>query len=104
LLRGKCGRYNAEGVKPSAFLGWAHILNISGLAAVDIGWNAVRVARTAQDVRLDSMEHFFALFQISGKAAMTQNDRPCCSPRAMSCWSTLPGPRPISIPTAARDD
>jgi AraC family transcriptional regulator, positive regulator of tynA and feaB len=74
-LRATCGRYNPEGIKPGGFLGWARNLNLSGLAALDIGWNAHRVERTAQEVRLDGVEHFYALFQICGKSAMTQNDQ-----------------------------
>jgi AraC-like DNA-binding protein len=75
LLRTICGRYNPEGIDPKAFLGWVHPLNICGLAAVDIGWNALRVERTDRDVRLDGMAHYCVMFQVAGKSGMTQNDR-----------------------------
>jgi AraC-like DNA-binding protein len=74
-LRTLCGRYSPEGIEPSAFLGWVRILSVCGLVSVDTGWNAHRVERTQRDVRLDGMEHYYALFQISGKSAMTQNDQ-----------------------------
>jgi AraC family transcriptional regulator, positive regulator of tynA and feaB len=75
LLREICGRYSPKGIEPNAFLGWARAMNVCGLAAVDIGWNADRVERTHRDVRLDGMEHYYALFQVSGKSAMNQNDQ-----------------------------
>jgi AraC-like DNA-binding protein len=75
LLREICGRYSPEGIDPNTFRGWVHAVNICGLGAVDIGWNARRVERNYRDVRLDGMEHYYALFQIAGKSAMTQNDR-----------------------------
>jgi AraC family transcriptional activator of tynA and feaB len=75
LLRRICGRYSPEGVEPNAFVGWALALNVYGLAAMDIGWNARRVERTQRDVRLDGVEHYYALFQVSGKSVMTQNDQ-----------------------------
>jgi AraC family transcriptional activator of tynA and feaB len=75
LLRTICGRYNPEGVEPKAFIGWVRPLNVCGLAAVDIGWNAHRVERTHRDIRLDGAEHYYAVFQVSGKSAMTQNEQ-----------------------------
>jgi AraC-like DNA-binding protein len=75
LLRTICGRYSPEGIEPDAFLGWVRPMNICGIAAVDIGWNAHRVERTHRDTRLDGIEYYYALFQLSGKSAMTQNDR-----------------------------
>lgn len=75
LLRTNCGRYSPEGIEPNAFVGWARMLNVCGLAAVDTGWNAQRLERTHRDVRVDGMEHYYALFQVSGKSAMTQNDQ-----------------------------
>jgi AraC-like DNA-binding protein len=75
LLRTICGRYNPEGIEHNAFIGWVRPMNVCGLAAVDIGWNAHRVERTHRDIRLDGAEHYYALFQVSGKSAMTQNDQ-----------------------------
>src|SRR3979411_3109734 len=75
LLRTICGRYNPEGIEHNAFIGWGRPRNVGGLAAVDIGWNAHRVERTHRDIRLDGAEHYYAVFQVSGKSAMTQNDQ-----------------------------
>jgi AraC family transcriptional activator of tynA and feaB len=51
-------------------------VNIDGLTAMDVGCNAAhQVARTQRDVRLDSLDHYFALLQISGESAMIQNDQ-----------------------------
>jgi AraC-like DNA-binding protein len=75
LLRTICGRYNPEGIEHNAFIGWIRPMNVCGLAAVDVGWNAHRVERTQRDIRLDGAEHYYVLFQVSGKSAMTQNDQ-----------------------------
>jgi AraC family transcriptional regulator, positive regulator of tynA and feaB len=74
-LRTICGRYSPQGIEPSAFQGWARTLNVCGLAAADIGWNARRIERTYRDARLDRMEHYYVRIQVSGKSAMIQNDR-----------------------------
>jgi AraC family transcriptional regulator, positive regulator of tynA and feaB len=69
------GGYRSEGIAPKAFHGWVRPLNIYGLTAMDVGCNAQRVTRTQRDVRLDGLDHYFALLQISGKSAMIQNDQ-----------------------------
>jgi AraC family transcriptional regulator, positive regulator of tynA and feaB len=74
-LRTICGRYSPQGVEHRAFQGWARTLNVYGLAAVDVGWNARRIERTCRDVRLDGMEHYYARIQLSGNSAMIQNDQ-----------------------------
>jgi AraC-like DNA-binding protein len=74
LLRTICGRYNPEGIEHNALIGWVRPMNVCGLAAVDIAWNAQRVERTHRDIRLDGAEHYYASFQVCGKLAMTQND------------------------------
>jgi AraC family transcriptional regulator, positive regulator of tynA and feaB len=73
-LRTICGRYSPEGIERNAFLGWARTLNVYGLAAVDIGWNARRLERTSRDARLDGVEHYYVRIQVSGRSAMAQND------------------------------
>jgi AraC family transcriptional activator of tynA and feaB len=74
LLERLCGGYHSEGIAPKAFHGWVRPLNVCGLTAMDVGCNAERVARTQRDIRLDGREHYFALLQISGSAAIVQND------------------------------
>src|SRR5262249_7360577 len=74
-LRSLCGGYRPEGVPSSAFAGWVSRFSIGGVTALNIGSNAVRVERTQRDVRLDRMDHYFVVFQIAGRSAMTHNDQ-----------------------------
>ncbi len=75
LLRSKCGRYYSEAIEPDAFTGWVRPVSVRGFTALDIGCNAPRVERTYRDVRLDGADHYFAVFQVSGRLAMTHNDQ-----------------------------
>jgi AraC family transcriptional activator of tynA and feaB len=75
LVKRLCGGYRSEGVAPKAFYGWVRPLSVYGLTVMDVGCNAHRVERTHRDIRLDGMEHYFALLQISGRAAIIQNDQ-----------------------------
>ncbi|MBZ9758187.1 helix-turn-helix domain-containing protein [Mesorhizobium sp. ESP6-5] len=74
-LRTACGRYYSEGIKPNHFSGWVRPVSVRGLTVLDIGSNAPRVERTNRDVRLDSADHYFALFAPSGQLAMVHNDQ-----------------------------
>src|SRR6202040_1785768 len=73
LLRAMCGRYNPEGIEPNAFSGWVRPVNVCGFTALDIGCNAHRIERTYRDVRLDGVDHYVAVFQVGGQAAMSPN-------------------------------
>src|SRR5260370_716813 len=75
LVRAMGGRFNPEGVEPNAFTGWLRPINICGLTAAELGSNAQRVERTNRDVRLDGADHYFTIFQIAGRSAMTHNDQ-----------------------------
>ena len=75
LLRAMCGRYNPEGIEPNAFSGWVRPVSVCGFTALDIGCNAHRIERTYRDVRLDGVDHYVAVFQVGGQAAMTHNDQ-----------------------------
>jgi AraC family transcriptional activator of tynA and feaB len=74
-LRTLCGRYNPEGVDPTGFAGSVRPANIWGFAAVDLSCNAHRIERTYHDVRLDSTDHFGAIFQLAGRSTLLHNDR-----------------------------
>ena len=74
LVRSLCGQYNPEGIEPENFAGWVKPQTICGFEAVDLSCNAHRVERTHRDVRLDSMDFYYAAFQLGGHSAMTQND------------------------------
>jgi AraC family transcriptional activator of tynA and feaB len=75
LLYSNYGRYNPEGIEAAAFVGWLRPLSANGLTAVDLGCNAPRIERTQRDIRLDGVEHYCLLFQVSGRTAFSQNDR-----------------------------
>jgi AraC family transcriptional regulator, positive regulator of tynA and feaB len=75
LVERLCGGYRSEAIAPKDFHGWAYPLNVYGLAARDIGSNAHRVGRTQRDIRLDGLDHYLALLQLSGESAIIQNDQ-----------------------------
>jgi AraC family transcriptional activator of tynA and feaB len=72
-LRALCGRYSPEGIESKDFTGWVRPMSVSGFMALDIGCNAERIERTYQDTRLDSADHYFALFQVGGRSVVTHN-------------------------------
>jgi AraC family transcriptional regulator, positive regulator of tynA and feaB len=74
-LRPDWGRYNAEVVEPKTFAGRARPRSLFGFVAIDLGCNAHRVQRTQRDVRLDGVDHYFALFQVAGGSTIIQNDQ-----------------------------
>src|SRR5260370_39775868 len=74
LLRSLCGQYTPEGIEREVFAGWVRPQTICGFEAVDLSCNAHRVERTHRDVRLDSMEHYYAAFQLGGHSSMTPSN------------------------------
>jgi AraC family transcriptional activator of tynA and feaB len=75
LVERLCGGYRSDGIAPKDFHGWVRPLNVYGLTARDAGCNAHQVGRGQRDIRLDGLDHYFVLLQISGKSAMIQNDQ-----------------------------
>jgi AraC-like DNA-binding protein len=75
LLCSLGARYHPEGIDPRTFAGWVHGRNICGFEAIDLSCNAPRVERTLRDVHLDGVEHYYALFQLSGQSKINQNDQ-----------------------------
>jgi AraC family transcriptional activator of tynA and feaB len=75
LVRTLGGRFNPEGVEPSAFTGWVRPIGFCGFIAAEVGSNARRVERTYRDVRLDGADHYFTVFQVAGRSAMAHNDQ-----------------------------
>ena len=75
VVRSLCGRYTPGRIEPETFSGRASAGSICGFMTVDLSCNAHRVERTNRDVRLDGMEHYYALIQFSGRSTMVQNDR-----------------------------
>jgi AraC-like DNA-binding protein len=74
LVRRLCGQYHPEGTEPEVFTGWVRPQTVCGFNAVDLSCNARRVERRYRDVRLDSVDFYYAAFQLGGNSAMTQND------------------------------
>jgi AraC family transcriptional regulator, positive regulator of tynA and feaB len=70
-----CGRFNPEGVEPSAFVGRLGPRTICGLVALDISCNSPRIERTQRDVRLDGNENYYVVLQVAGQSTVAQNDR-----------------------------
>ena len=75
LLRTMCGRYDPKDTKANAFAGWVRSKSFCGVVAMDVGCNAQRIERTYRDTRLDSIDHYFAIFQFAGQSAFTHNDQ-----------------------------
>jgi AraC family transcriptional activator of tynA and feaB len=75
VVRSICGRYTPGTIEPMTFLGRARARNICGFRTVDLSVNAHSLERTHQDVRVDARDHYYALFQISGRSRILQNDR-----------------------------
>jgi AraC family transcriptional activator of tynA and feaB len=75
LLRSMCGRYSPEAVEPKAFTGWARRRSVYGFVTMDLSCNAHRVVRTQRDVRLDGLDHYYAVFQVAGGSTLIQNDQ-----------------------------
>jgi AraC-like DNA-binding protein len=63
-------------MEPKAFAGRARPRSLCGFVAMDLSCNAHRVERTQRDVRLDGVDHCYAVFQVAGHSTMSQNDRP----------------------------
>jgi AraC family transcriptional regulator, positive regulator of tynA and feaB len=75
VVRSSCGRYTPDGIEPKTFSGRARVRSICGFRAVDLSFNAHGLERTHLDVRVDGMDHYYAIFQMTGQSRITQNDR-----------------------------
>lgn len=75
LVHSYCGRFNAQRIVPETFVGRISPRSISGLEVLDIQCNAGRVERTQRDIRLDGVDHYYALLQVAGQSTMVQNDQ-----------------------------
>jgi AraC-like DNA-binding protein len=75
VVRSICGRYTPGGIEPKTFSGRLRLRSICGFRAVDLSSNAHRLERTHQDIRVDAMDHYYAIFQMTGQSRIIQNDR-----------------------------
>jgi AraC-like DNA-binding protein len=73
MLRPNWGLYASNDAK--RFAGRVHSRNICGFNAADISNNIRHCERTQRDIRLDGVDHCYALFQMAGRSTIVQNDR-----------------------------
>lgn len=74
-IRPQWGWYNPEAIGHKAFTGRARPRAVCGLIGIDITCNAPRVERRQRDIRLDDMEHYYAVFKVAGRSTIVQNDQ-----------------------------
>jgi AraC family transcriptional regulator, positive regulator of tynA and feaB len=74
-LRPQWGWYSPRAIECRTFAGRARQRSVYGFAGIDITCNAPRVERTQRDVRLDDIEHFYAVFKVAGRSKVIQNDQ-----------------------------
>jgi AraC family transcriptional regulator, positive regulator of tynA and feaB len=73
LLRPICGLHTID--NPKAFAGRVRRRDIFGLNASEIRNNKCRCERTQRDIRLDGLDHCFAVFQVAGRSTIIQDDQ-----------------------------
>ena len=71
----RCGRFHPKRVEAENFIGRISARDLAGIEVIDIQCNAERVDRAQQDVRLDGIDHYYALVQITGECEVEQSDR-----------------------------
>jgi AraC family transcriptional regulator, positive regulator of tynA and feaB len=71
LLRPNFGLYSVD--NPKAFAGRMRARHIFGLNASEIRNNKCHCERTQRDIRLDGVDHCFAVFQVAGRSTIIQN-------------------------------
>ena len=71
MLRPNWGLYTAD--DPKGFAGRVRSRLICGFNASDISNNVRRCERTGSDIRLDGVDHYYAVFQIAGRSTIVQN-------------------------------
>jgi AraC family transcriptional regulator, positive regulator of tynA and feaB len=70
-----CGRFNAKRVESENFIGRINARDLFDVEVLDIQCNAERIDRAQQDIRLDGVNHYYALVQIKGECVVVQKDR-----------------------------
>ena len=70
-----CAQYALERTEPGDFTGWVRPLNIFGFSAVDVACNKSRIERTQRDIRLDCVDLYGVLFQVTGHLAASHHGR-----------------------------
>jgi AraC family transcriptional activator of tynA and feaB len=73
LLRPDFGLYTVD--NPKVFAGRVRSRSIHGLNASEISNNIRHCERTQRDIRLDGVDHCYAVFQVGGRSTINQNDQ-----------------------------
>jgi AraC family transcriptional regulator, positive regulator of tynA and feaB len=73
LLRPNFGLYMVD--DPKAFAGRVRSRSIFGLTASEISADVRHTERTQRDIRLDGVDHCYAVFQVNGRSTIIQNDQ-----------------------------
>jgi AraC-like DNA-binding protein len=85
FLSASCGN-QPNVVDPSVFTGWMRPISACGLAAAalkiecgfaatDFGRDVYRSERTYRDARNTGADYYYAVFQVAGRSALSQNDQ-----------------------------
>ncbi len=67
--------HDLSGIDPNSFIGWFHTFSLYGLTAISAGSNIAKVDRTPRHARLDGLEDYSLIFQVSGRSAIDHKDR-----------------------------
>src|ERR1700753_3867447 len=73
LLRPSFGLYTVD--NPKVFAGKVRSRSIFGLNASEISADVRHTERTQRDIRLDGVDHCYAVFQLDGRSTVIQNDQ-----------------------------
>ena len=74
FLRRSCAN-DLVGFDPKTFMGSFQPYDVYGLNALSAGSNIERINRTPRHARLDGLEDYSLIFQLTGRTAFDHNDR-----------------------------
>jgi AraC family transcriptional regulator, positive regulator of tynA and feaB len=98
-LRPNWGLYTPDDTK--GFVGRVRTRNICGFNASDITSNSRHCERTHRDIRLDGVDHWYAVFQIAGGSTILQNDHPV--ELGVGDWTLIDSARPVTYVNGAHE-
>jgi AraC family transcriptional regulator, positive regulator of tynA and feaB len=98
-LRPNWGLYTPH--DPKTFVGRVRSQSIWGFNAANISNNVARCERTQRDIRLDGVDHYYAVFQTAGRSTIVQNDR--TATRAVGDVALIDSARPVTYLNDGRE-
>jgi AraC family transcriptional activator of tynA and feaB len=63
-----------SGFDPKTFVGWLRPFSLYGLEALDVACNIPRIDHGRRHARIDGLEDYIVVFQITGKSAIDHGD------------------------------